>query len=373
MDEAPSPEDMFIAVMGITGAGKSTFISKLTPYPVEVGHGLESHTQEVRAYPFQHGNKKVWLVDTPGFDDTKRADIDVLEDLAGWLMTATKNNLKLVGIVHLHRITDVRLGGVAYKDLKMFQKLCGKDSFPSVVLGTTMWPANPTVNDYNREKELRTTFYQEMIDDGAVMMRVMNTKGSALEAVLGFIDQPDLPEPMVLAIQKELGQPGATLIDTAAGRQLEEEKIKIREVFEQRLQDNEKRLARAMEAKNEEMVQMRISQQDELRELLKAAEKKEEEARIRMQEDWNKKVEEKDRQLEDLRAALEKAAKDMSDTASYRSRGWDTQSNWGGRSSTDGYYHEEAQPKKKSKAKKAALGGAAATLGYAAAYGCNVM
>ncbi|KAH7303682.1 hypothetical protein B0I35DRAFT_330121, partial [Stachybotrys elegans] len=215
-------------VMGITGAGKSTFISKLTPYPeVVLTPGVHADTQEVRAYPFQHGDKKVWLVDTPGFDDTKRADIDVLEDLAGWLMAATKNNLKLVGIVHLHRITDVRLGGVAYKDLTMFQRLCGKDSFPSVVLGTTMWPANPTANDYNREKELRTTFYQEMINDGGVMMRIMNTKGSALEAVLGFIDQPGLPEPMVLAIQKELGKPGATLIDTGAGRQLEEEKIKM--------------------------------------------------------------------------------------------------------------------------------------------------
>lgn len=260
----------------------------------------------MRAYPFQYGDKKVWLVDTPGFDDTKREDIDVLEDLAKWLMTASKNNLNLVGIVHLHRITDVRLGGVANKDLKMFYKLCGKDSFPSVVLGTTMWPANPTANEYKREEELRTSFYQEMINDGGVMMRIMNTKGSALEVILRFIDQPGPPKPMVLAIQEELGKPGATLIDTGAGRQLEEEKIKIREAYEQRLQENERRLVEAMAAKNEEMVQMRIQQEHKLRELLRSAEKKEEEARIRMQQDWNQKVLERDRRLEDLGAELAK-------------------------------------------------------------------
>ena len=36
------PQDVVIAVMGMTGAGKSTFISYLTNENVGIGHGLEA-------------------------------------------------------------------------------------------------------------------------------------------------------------------------------------------------------------------------------------------------------------------------------------------------------------------------------------------
>jgi ABC-type phosphate transport system ATPase subunit len=38
----PHPSDIIIAVMGVTGAGKSTFISLCTDVRVQVGHGLQS-------------------------------------------------------------------------------------------------------------------------------------------------------------------------------------------------------------------------------------------------------------------------------------------------------------------------------------------
>lgn len=37
-----SPEDVVIAVMGITGAGKSTFINHLVDQDVKIGHELVS-------------------------------------------------------------------------------------------------------------------------------------------------------------------------------------------------------------------------------------------------------------------------------------------------------------------------------------------
>jgi len=39
---APTESDMFIAVMGVTGAGKSTFISHLTQKPIKIGHDLQA-------------------------------------------------------------------------------------------------------------------------------------------------------------------------------------------------------------------------------------------------------------------------------------------------------------------------------------------
>jgi excinuclease UvrABC ATPase subunit len=38
---APRPSDVFIAVMGVTGAGKSTFISLCSGREVKIGHNLQ--------------------------------------------------------------------------------------------------------------------------------------------------------------------------------------------------------------------------------------------------------------------------------------------------------------------------------------------
>lgn len=38
----PGPEDVWIAIMGMTGTGKSTLISTLVGYDVGVGHELQS-------------------------------------------------------------------------------------------------------------------------------------------------------------------------------------------------------------------------------------------------------------------------------------------------------------------------------------------
>jgi ABC-type uncharacterized transport system ATPase component len=43
-DRLRSPNDRFIAVMGVTGAGKSTFISRCAGQDVTVGHDLTSCT-----------------------------------------------------------------------------------------------------------------------------------------------------------------------------------------------------------------------------------------------------------------------------------------------------------------------------------------
>jgi type IV secretory pathway VirB4 component len=38
----PQDSDIFIAVMGVTGAGKSTFISHCTQKAVKIGHDLQA-------------------------------------------------------------------------------------------------------------------------------------------------------------------------------------------------------------------------------------------------------------------------------------------------------------------------------------------
>lgn len=94
--------------MGPTGSGKSNarvislefkirnltrlkLIDTLTPAPQSTrraSNGLCSYTRDVRAVRVLHhvefGDRLV-LVDTPGFDDTERSDMEVLRLIADWL------------------------------------------------------------------------------------------------------------------------------------------------------------------------------------------------------------------------------------------------------------------------------------------------
>jgi hypothetical protein len=46
--------------------------------------------------------------------------MDVPKDIAFWLNTAYKENVKLSGIVYLHPVSQNRITGAAYKNLRMF-------------------------------------------------------------------------------------------------------------------------------------------------------------------------------------------------------------------------------------------------------------
>lgn len=76
--------------------------------------------------------KTVWLIDTPGFDDTETSDADVFQEIATFLARCFETGIRLSGVIYLHRITDPRMSGSAMKNLELFKLLCGKDAFPIV-------------------------------------------------------------------------------------------------------------------------------------------------------------------------------------------------------------------------------------------------
>ncbi|KAG8942194.1 hypothetical protein FRC03_003535, partial [Tulasnella sp. 419] len=131
--------DIFIAVMGATGAGKTTFINTTSGSNLTIGHGLESETKDVALATFHHRGYRIFLIDTPGFDDTHNSDTAILKTIAGWLELAHRGGKRLNGLLYLHRITDIRVSGMSHRNMKLFNKLCGKESMKNVVLCTTMW------------------------------------------------------------------------------------------------------------------------------------------------------------------------------------------------------------------------------------------
>jgi hypothetical protein len=302
--------------MGVTGSGKSTFISKCANVKVEVGHGLQSRkmstaitqdmfadsladTQAIQIYPCSYGDFTVHLIDTPGFDDTYRRDIDVLKDVSFWLSKAYKDDIELTGIIYLHRISDPRLGGVALKDLTMFKKLCGEESFASVALVTTFWEDVTPRAGENREAELKTTeeFFGAMLRRGSAMLRHENSEHSARSIISYLVNRGTTT---VLHIQRELGD-GKQLDETAAGAALEKDMIEQRALFNKRLEESALMMQEALNANDQRRAAELAEQQREFQRKMDDAQRSRDELRVNME----KLFKEKEEQFKSIQEQLE--------------------------------------------------------------------
>ncbi|KAK1252202.1 hypothetical protein MKX08_003389 [Trichoderma sp. CBMAI-0020] len=288
---ALSPDDVVIAVMGVTGAGKSTLIS-LFAKDARIGHGLQSCTSSVSIHAATIKGQKCQLVDTPGFDDTNRPDAEILREVANWLNISHENKIQLAGIIYLHRISDNRLGGAAMKNLRMFKRLCGKDSLPCVVLATTMWNKANLLVDEQREKELldRSDFWADMVKQGSQVFRHDNGKKSAttiMEYILGKRHR------VTLDIQKEMAS-GKTLDETGAGREVQTDMTALTKKHEREMKTLRQELQEAKDMHDSSAVveinQLRTELADKIR--------SDEEARKRMQVDMETLRAEREQELQ---------------------------------------------------------------------------
>ncbi|KAK0710706.1 P-loop containing nucleoside triphosphate hydrolase protein [Lasiosphaeris hirsuta] len=223
-DSFPLADMAVVVVMGATGSGKSSFISLLADEPVEVSHNLHSHTIRIRPYRLrdQVNGKRVFLVDTPGFDDTSRSDAEILKDISFFLTTL---NVRLAGLIYLHRISDPRMSGSAAKNFRLFKSLCGEQNFRNVALATTMWSDDEEERATQRQRlgELRATFWADMVLGGCSVKKHRGDEESALNIVRDLTESGTAAGPITLTIQRELGVERRTLDATAVGKLLLEE------------------------------------------------------------------------------------------------------------------------------------------------------
>lgn len=210
--------------MGPTGTGKSSFIQRLTgDQSIEIGHGVETVTSEIKQYNYDVGGRWVTFVDFPAFDDSREGatDTDILQKIAAFLEREFNNDKKLSGIIYLHRITDARMGGVLVRNLRTFQKLCGNDALTNVLIVTTRWDdvqERDRATMEKREKELTETpgkFFEPLIAAGGRFHRHDNTTGSAQRIVEEVLKNRPIP----LQIQLEM-RDGKTVEETTAGSEV---------------------------------------------------------------------------------------------------------------------------------------------------------
>ncbi|KAH7236949.1 uncharacterized protein BKA55DRAFT_132862 [Fusarium redolens] len=210
--------------MGLTGAGKSTFIERLTGLDAGIGHDLVSETSRITIYPYLYGNRRIFLVDTPGFDDTRCIDSAIFTDIAFYLGQIYKSCFRLGGILYLHRITDNRVSGSAMRSFQLVQKICGSQGAKFARLVTTMWDEAPEGTSLyssavKREMELKSTegYWGWMKNCGSRTQRCMDTRASALSILSGLLAVSDAQGPVVFQLQQEIIEEHKEFDETAAG------------------------------------------------------------------------------------------------------------------------------------------------------------
>jgi len=206
--------------MGATGSGKSTFINLVSGSDLSVSDRLTSCTREVEIAPvFQLDDRSVRLIDTPGFDDTERSDIDVLREIAQLLENQYKKGTRLHGVIYLQRISDVRMGGSSTRSFRLFKKICGDLTLKNVVIVTTMWDKVTRKEGEQRELELSTDerFFKPALDQEAKLTRHDNTTASGCQILRGIFDN----HPLALGLQCELVDENKKLRDTDVGQEFE--------------------------------------------------------------------------------------------------------------------------------------------------------
>ncbi|KAG6899038.1 hypothetical protein C0993_001488 [Termitomyces sp. T159_Od127] len=225
----PRDTDFVIPVMGPTGAGKSTFINYVAGQDVTiVGHNLKSETQQLQHVILSHPtdrNRRIILVDTPGFDDTYVADSEILRRISVWLARSYSANMTLAGVIYLHEISQTRMLGTARKNLDMFNKLIGHDATKNVVLATTKWGDIPEAVGIRREEQLKDRHWKGMIDLGATLLSFRDSRESGWAIIQHIINSHAALSPNAgyvdsVAIQNELVEVRKMLPETEAGKTL---------------------------------------------------------------------------------------------------------------------------------------------------------
>ena len=207
--------------------------------------------------------KNVFLIDTPGFNDSSVRDVDILNDLAGWLAKSYEKGIRLNGLIYLHGIQDARMTGSDRMHLTVFKRLTGLENMSHVVLATSFWDVTDHAKGERRENQLitRDDFWKKMKEAGAAVIRFKNDPASAMAMVKHIVDQN---EKTTLKIQVEMKE-GKTVRNTGAGQTLEEDisdRVKdAAKEFEKHHTD----LVQAMKDENQQAAQEALDAQERLK------------------------------------------------------------------------------------------------------------
>jgi len=216
-----------VVILGPTGAGKSSLIKKLSgDQSIVVGNSLNSETSAIKCYNLSYGGHEFALVDTPGFDDSHRSNLEVVEQILEWLAVQHRGNAEFVGVIYVHNIMNPRMQGSALQNLRMFRKLVGSNNMSKVILATSFWDLVNRRKGIEREEALTKSpdFFAAMIGKGAQYMRLEH-HSTNLNALASMAKSGSI----VLQCQKEMTVEKKSAKETSAAQITASDLAKIAE------------------------------------------------------------------------------------------------------------------------------------------------
>jgi septin family protein len=204
-------------------------------------------TDTAAGWDFDYGaNVRVTLIDTPGFGEAGRSDLEILQDIVRFI--SEPRHRPLAGIIFCHKITDTRLTGSSRQTLRILSEMCGRRFSPHIVFATTMWDTIAPDQDKSkyeaREDELRhsdvgwgdfTDGYastKQYLGDTASAMRILD-QALFHRPPLRIMDQLDRG---MTTEETDAGQAIAEEIRRLAKKQRREEEEELRELEKERAQ-----------------------------------------------------------------------------------------------------------------------------------------
>lgn len=163
------------------------------------------------------------------------SDTEVLQMIADYLAAAYKQEVKLSGIIYLHPISDNRVTHHTTKNLDMFRKLTGEKNLKNVILATSMWDKVTLDEGIRREDELKGKFWKILTVMGAKTARHEDTAESARKIASMLLGN----KPFYLQLQEEMGKDNKALRDTAAGKEVMIELVRMKEEHQRELAEME--------------------------------------------------------------------------------------------------------------------------------------
>ncbi|KAK3363169.1 P-loop containing nucleoside triphosphate hydrolase protein [Lasiosphaeria hispida] len=129
-----------VLLMGVTGAGKSTFASLASGKKLVIGDDLDPCTQDPEAVSFELDGHPIVLIDTPGFDDSMRNDVEILRDVAKWMDDqGMLKNQTIDGLILLHPVTRNYVSSKEKRRTQLLEKIMGEGAYKRIAIATTMW------------------------------------------------------------------------------------------------------------------------------------------------------------------------------------------------------------------------------------------
>ena len=196
-------------------------MSFAVPHPSSAHKGIEIVTKDTVSVNYSLDGKSVTLIDTPGFDDSKRTDVDILRLLSKHLMETYRKGTLLNGIVFLQPINQPRVGAGERARTSLFKALMGEDAYDRIVIAATMWNDLKQAKKRQDQRIASDDIWGDMKKGGARVVTYEDTLECATEIVRSLMK---FNGPVELLIQRELAANCGKLEDTSAGRQLDKQK-----------------------------------------------------------------------------------------------------------------------------------------------------